>query len=78
MSPNIEGSAYPFLMNPSYTFVGAFKYDSHYAENLAGGADDVIQCGVSFNFLASYSNSLYGKSSVVQPNANRVFFIIKY
>ena len=38
----------------------------------------VIQCGVAFNFFASYSNILYGKSSVVQPNANRVFFIIKY
>ena len=65
-------------MNPSYTFLGAFKYDSHYAENLVGGTDDYIQYGVSFNFFASYSNSLYGKSSVVQPNANRVFFIIKY
>ena len=58
--------------------MGAFKYDSHYAENLAGGADDVIQCGVSFNFFASYSNSLYGKSPVVQPNANRVLFVIKF
>lgn len=31
-----------------------------------------------FSFDSKRSNSTYGKSSVVQPNANRVFFMIKF
>ena len=69
--PNITGNAY-FYSGLSGAN-GAFAFHSH-----GGNAGSGAPASGDLEFNASYSNSIYGKSSTVQPPAVKTKFAIKY
>ena len=57
-------------------FTGCFTYKRTARSDgyASGGADNLTQ-GINLN--ASWSSSLYGKSTTIQPNATQILIIIK-
>ena len=87
--PNITGSLYstttntrdiPFgdMSTSDIVAYGSFSAISKiYRQNCAvgSGSDDHYN---GFSFKASWSSTLYGSSTTVQPNSMRILFLIKY
>ena len=73
--PNITGSTKYILYKNSFTSSGAFKLGEKGVTNdlNTGGSNSY-----TLNFDASASNSIYGKSSTVQPASHTVHLCIKY
>ena len=61
-----------------YSGVFTKKSDSSYAGNMQGSKTPTDNAAYEVNFNASSSNSIYGKSSTVQPPAATLIPIIKY
>ena len=73
--PNITGSTKYILYKNSFTSSGVFKLGEKGVTNdlNTGGSNSY-----TLNFDASASNSIYGKSSTVQPASHTVHLCIKY
>ena len=79
--PNITGSwtsQYNISMDNNSNCIGAIA--STYSTNTGyyGGSTASADWGFGFNFDASKSNTIYGKSTTVQPPAIVVNYFIKY
>lgn len=79
--PNITGSwtsQYNISLDNSSHCIGAIA--STYSTNTGyyGGSTAAAEWGFGFNFDASKSNAIYGKSTTVQPPAIVVNYFIKY
>ena len=71
--PDITGSLRGSSGDTS-VFTGAFKWLS----NLGGVAGGGWSSAASVDFAASYSNSVYGNSTTVQPKSVEMKYCIKY
>lgn len=72
--PNIKATGTGFGVGLVNQISGAAYNSGVNAERIQGGDQD----GKRIDFNASYSNSIYGKSSTVQPKTITKFFIIKH
>ena len=79
--PNITGSM-QFLGDGNTGFWGdqstnsAIYSSGSTNASIPGGGVNTTKKYISFN--ASYSNSIYGKSTTVQPSTCKCYFVIKY
>lgn len=75
--PNITGGFRASPVNDNRNVSGAFSYTNTYNTNdEASGHSDTW--GTEYKFDASKSNSIYGKSTTVQPPALTMRYLIKY
>ena len=71
--PNIKGSFYGVKTDSGPIQDGAFRADSSYHTTLGYGNYYMK----AYSFAASWSNSIYGASSTVQPRSYTVLYIMK-
>lgn len=79
--PNISGSFKPFASNQSngaFAVSGAFYEQKSENGNYVQNASGTSSVAKTIGFQASRSNSIYSKSSTVQPPALTMRFYIKY
>ena len=73
--PNIEGSGGPWLDSAKANFTGAFAQKNRISDPMGGAGAMSI---TSFDFDASRSSPVYGRSATVQPPALTLLPCIKY
>lgn len=69
--PNIEGGIYGLLGAVGASADKAFYISDKSNNNLAGASDAYPETQSNYNFDASRSSAVYGKSTTVQPNATK-------
>lgn len=78
--PNIEGNVYSTLTSVerhTTNASGCLKYNEYYDVGIQLNDTSVVKC-YSLDLDASLYNSIYGKSTTVQPPAVSTNFCIKY
>lgn len=80
--PNMTGSAYSVGLgreSTTSTFSGVFATSSEGNATVQGGSDNTAgKFNGTLRFDASKSNSIYGKSTTVQPSSKTVHVCIRY
>lgn len=79
MYPNIVGAFNAIYRGYSgtHTASGAVKFNTVYSAKLRG-TDSGDDWGATYNVNATLSNATYGKSTTVQPNSTRTYFLIRF
>ena len=73
--PNITGHIETRFRGQFYNGTGAFKLNTSIQDLCGNGSSSAYQ---KADFNASYSNSIYGNSTTVQPPSQTVHIVIKY